>query len=126
MGDSRSRNGSPPDRFRLFATAFVAAAVALAQPAGGQSRPPRSEAATPGVTGSIVGYQESPGSAILYHEEKGGMVTQVPPPVAKAAPKAQPASAPAVKAAAANGGPKAPSKGGTKAPAPAASKLAQQ
>jgi hypothetical protein len=74
-----------------------------------------------------VGYQESAGSAILYHEEKGGMVTQVPPPVPKVAGKARPANAPATKAAtAANGGSKAPAKGGTKPPAPVASKLAQQ
>jgi hypothetical protein len=125
MGDPRSRNGSQPDPFRLFAAAVAAAAMALAHPAGAQSRSPRSDTAPPGVTGSIVGYQESPGSAILYHEEKGGMVTQVPPPVPKASGKTQPANAPATKAAA-NGGSKAPAKGGTKAPAPVASKLAQQ
>jgi hypothetical protein len=125
MGDPRGRNGPPPDRFRLLATAFAAAALALAHPAGAQSRSPRSDTASPGVTGSIVGYQESPGSAILYHEEKGGMVTQVPPPVPKAAGKARPANAPAAKAAA-NGGSKAPAKGGTRVPAPVAPKLAQQ
>src|SRR5687767_5585423 len=97
------------DRFRLFASALAVVAFALALPAGSQSRPPRSDAPAPGVTGSIVGYQESPGSAILYHEEKGGMVTQVAPPVPKAA---------AAKKAAASGGSKAPAKGDTKAPAP--------
>lgn len=113
------------DRFRLFAAALAAAALALALPAGSQTRSPRSDTPAAGVTGSVVGYQESPGSAILYHEEKGGMLTQVPPPVPAAARKAQPAAAPAAKAAA-NGGSKAPAKGGTKAPAPGASKLAQQ
>ena len=112
-------------RFRLFSAALAAAALALAHPAGAQSRSPRSDTAAPGVTGSVVGYQESAGSAILYHEEKGGMVTQVPPPVPKAAGRTRPANAPAPKAAA-NDGSKAPAKGGTKAPAPAASKLAQQ
>ena len=110
--------------FGLFAAALALAAAALALPAGSQSRPPRSDAPAAGVTGSVVGYQESAGSAILYHEEKGGMVTQVPPPVPRAAGKA-PANAPATKAAA-NGGSKAAAKGGTKAPAPVASKLAQQ
>jgi hypothetical protein len=114
-----------PDPLRIFAAAFALAAAALALPAGSQSRPPRSDTSAPGVTGSVVGYQESAGSAILYHEEKGGMVTQVPPPVPKAASRAGPANAPATKAAA-NGGSKAPAKGGTKAPAPDASKLAQQ
>ena len=111
MGDPRGRYGSPHDRFRLFAAALAAAALALAHPAGAQTRSPRGDAPPAGVTGSIVGYQESPGSAILYHEEKGGMLTQVPPPVPKAAAKAKPAA----KAAA------------TKAPPPAAApKLAQQ
>jgi len=113
------------DRFRLFIAALAAAALALALPAGAQSRPPGGHTPTPGVTGSVVGYQESAGSAILYHEEKGGMVTQVPPPVPRAAGKAQPANAPATKALA-SGGSKAPAKGGTKAPAPVAPKLAQQ
>jgi len=84
--------------------------MALAHPAGAQ-KSPRSDTATPGVTGSIVGYQESPGSAILYHEEKGGMLTQVPPPV----PAKKPVAAP-----------KKAANGATKAPAPVASKLAQQ
>lgn len=125
MGDSRGRYGSPPDRFRLFAAALAAAALALAQPAGSQTRLPKGDAPAAGVTGSVVGFQESAGSAILYHEEKGGMVTQVPPPVPAAARKAPPANAPATKALA-SGGPKAPAKGGTKAPAPVAPKLAQQ
>jgi hypothetical protein len=112
-------------RFRLFAAALAAAAAALALPAGSQSRSPRSDTPAAGVTGSVVGYQESPGSAILYHEEKGGMLSQVPPPVPKSAGKAQPADAPATRAAA-NGSSKAPAKGGTKAAAPAASKLARQ
>lgn len=124
MGDPRGRYGPSPDRFRLFAAALAAAALALAHPAGSQTRSPRN-APAPVATGSVVGYQESAGSAILYHEEKGGMVTQVPPPVPKAAGQARPANAPATKAAA-NGGPKAPAKGGTRAPAPVAPKLAQQ
>ncbi len=103
------------DRPRLIAAALAAAAFALAPPAGSQTRSPRSDTPAAGITGSIVGYQESASSAILYHEEKGGMVTQVAPPV------------PAKKAAAAADGPsKAPAKAGKKAPAPVASKLAQQ
>ena len=98
------------DRFRLFAAAFAAALLSL--PAEAQTRSPRSDTPAAGVTGSVVGYQESAGSAILYHEEKGGMVTQVPPPV------------PAKKLVAA---PKKAADGGTKTPEPpAARKLAQQ
>lgn len=100
------------DRSRLFAAGLAAAALALAHPAVAQSRSPRSETPAPGVTGSVVGYQESAGSAILYHEEKGGMVTQVPPPIPAKKPVA------ATKKSVPNGA--------SKTPAPVASKLAQQ
>ena len=105
-------------RLRLIAAAFAAAALLAALPAGSQTRSPRSDTPVAGVTGAIVGYEESPGSAILYHEAKGGMLTQVPPAVPKAAGKAKPANAPAPKAAAA-------ANGASKAPAPVAGKLAQ-
>ncbi len=99
------------DRFRLFAAAFAAALLSL--PAEAQTRSPRSDTPAAGITGSIVGYQESASSAILYHEEKGGMVTQVAPPVTARKPVAAP------KKAAGNGATKTPEP-------PAARKLAQQ
>lgn len=33
------------------------------------------------ASAQVVSYQETPGSNIVYHEAKGGMVAAVPPPV---------------------------------------------
>lgn len=109
MGDPRARSGSKQG-YRLFTAAAAAVALCLALPAGAQSPSPKRDAANAGVTGSIVGYEESPGTAILYQEEKGGMLTQLPPPTAARGPGKAPVVA----------------SGGAAPPAPAPGKAPQR
>jgi len=86
--------GPKRDRFR---SAIVCATAAVGM-ASAQSPSPRADT---GVrAGAIVSYQETPGSNIVYHEAKGGMVTAVPPPVPM---KREPSAAPS-KGNGANGG----------------------
>ena len=48
-------------------------------PAGAQAPSPKPDNGP--RAGAVVSYQESPGSNIVYHEAKGGMVSALPPPV---------------------------------------------
>ena len=48
-----------------------------------------------GAPGVVIRYEESASAGIVYHEEKGGMVSTIPPPVKPAAPAKSPAKAPA-------------------------------
>lgn len=66
--------GPKRDRFR-FAIVCATAAVGVA---GAQAPSPKPDTGIP--AGAIVSYQETPGSNIVYHEAKGGMVAALPPP----------------------------------------------
>jgi hypothetical protein len=92
---------------RVAALGFAFAAGALlTQAAMGQSRSPAGDkGGAKSLGGTVVQFEEMPSRAVIYLEEKGGLVTPLPPPVERgsvevaAAPK--PATAP--KAAAASG-----------------------
>ena len=76
--------GPNHDRLRRVA-AFAAAAMGVAS---AQVPSPKPDGAV--RAGAIIRYEEAPGSNILYHEARGGMVTALPPPVptSRAAPAA--------------------------------------
>ena len=98
-------------RVGCAAAAFAAIFVGSATPASAQKVSAKSD--TPPVralAGVSVQYEEKPSSHLLYLEQKGGMVSPLPPPVPanvpeptpalSVAPKAQSAVAPPKKAAA--------------------------
>lgn len=62
------------------AGAFAALGFALVATAAGPASAPR-EPAVKGAPGVVVRFEESPGANLLYLQEKGGMVTSIPPPV---------------------------------------------
>ena len=82
--------GSGPKRDGLRASA-CAIAICVAAPAAAQKLSPKPDDAMRAGRGSIVSYEERPGSNVVYHEATGGMVTALPPPVSK--PRDQPAAA---------------------------------
>jgi hypothetical protein len=90
--------------------------------AGQVPSPKRDVPAGPPTSGSVVSYQESRSSGIVYLEEKGGLVSSVTPPVKPANGAAAPVAT--AKAAPAAATPKAPAAVARKAPA-TPSKVAQ-
>jgi hypothetical protein len=87
-------------RVAALAFAFAAAAL-LMQAAMAQPRSPAGDkGGAKGLGGTVVQFEEKPSRAVIYIEEKGGLVTPLPPPMergsveAQAAPKAAAAAGP--------------------------------
>lgn len=93
MADQRDREGSSP-RFRAFGCAWALASLVLPAGAFAQAGAPakKEPAARPAAGAAVIQYEESPGSAILYIEEAGGLVASVAPAIA---PRREAAAAPA-------------------------------
>jgi hypothetical protein len=82
MGDSPARYAAIDRRTRAIrgAFAFALAMLPVAVPAE-LPEAPRRAAGFRGAAGAVVQYEESVGNRILYHEEKGGLIVPVAPPV---------------------------------------------
>ncbi len=80
MGDTRTRTGGTLGCLRA-AGAVGAAAIGLSAPSLAQAPSPQPDSGARGAPGVIVQYQETPGTNVLYHEEKGGMASAVALPV---------------------------------------------
>jgi hypothetical protein len=85
-------------RLAVIGFAFAAGAL-LTHTAMAQSRSPAGDkGGAQSLGGTVVQFEEKPSRAVIYHEEKGGLVTPLPPPVERgsvevaAAPKAPVAS----------------------------------
>ena len=98
-----------------WAAALLCVLSAGAQAPATKGVSPKRDASSPPTSGSVVSYQESRGTGIVYLEEKGGMSSGVTAPVkpgngaladvpvaivTPVAAAAKPANAPAAKAAA--------------------------
>ena len=60
----------------------IATGVLLSQAAPAQSRSPAGDkGGAKGLAGTVVQFEEKPSRAVIYLEEKGGLVTQLPPRV---------------------------------------------
>lgn len=77
---------TPVARALAAAAAFAAALPACAT----LPEPPRPPAGFKGATGSVVQFQESAATRILYREEKGAMILPVSPAIAGSAREALP------------------------------------
>ena len=81
MGESPFRCGRTLGRPAAVGIAF-AAIVLLTQAAVAQSRSPAGDkSGAKGLAGTVVQFEEKPSRAVLYLEEKGGLVTQLAPPL---------------------------------------------
>lgn len=84
MGESPFRNGRSLGRVAALGLA-CAAGVLLPQAAMAQSRSPAGDkGGAKGLGGTIVQFEEKPSRAVIYLEEKGGLVTPVATPTAPA------------------------------------------
>ena len=70
-------------------TTLLCAAATLALAAAAHPVAPKREATVQGVPSGISQYDEKNGARLLYYEEKGGLVTPMPPPVPRAEPKGE-------------------------------------
>ena len=92
------------ERTGLAALGLACAGAALChiQNAAAQSRSPAGDTAgVRALAGSIVHYEEGPSRSVIYLEQKGSLVTAVPPPVQRANGAAAGEKAAATKTAAA-------------------------
>jgi|KBSSwiStaDraftv2_1062776.scaffolds.fasta_scaffold385541_2 hypothetical protein len=82
-------------RVGCAAAAFAAIFVGSATPASAQKVSAKGDTAPPvrALAGVSVQYEEKAASRILYLEEKGGMVSPLPPPVPANVPEPTPAIA---------------------------------
>jgi len=92
-------------RLQGAAVALSAALVGFTAPAGAQKSSARSDTAVVAAPGVTV-RQEPVRGRILYIEQKGGIVTPLPPPVSANVPEPTPSLAPEPKANAATSAPK--------------------
>jgi hypothetical protein len=98
MGESPFRCGRTPGRLAVLGLAF-AGGVLLMQAAVAQSRSPAGDkGGAKSLAGTVVQFEEKPSRAVIYLEERGGLVTSVATPVERAnaevaAPPAAPKSA---------------------------------
>lgn len=101
MGESPFRGGRMVGRLAALGLACAGGAL-LTHGALAQTRSPASDkGGAKGLGGTVVQFEEKPSSAVIYLEEKGGLVTPVAPIVERgnaevvAAPKSAAAPAPA-------------------------------
>ena len=102
MGESPFRCGRTPGRLAALGLAFAGGAL-LMQAAVAQSRSPAGDkGGAKSLAGTVVQFEERPSGAVIYLEEKGGIVTSVAAPIERVnaevaaplvAPKAAPKSA---------------------------------
>lgn len=85
-------------RGRALAAGAALALCLCAQAASGPAEAPKRAPGAKGATGSIVLHEEASGSRILYHEEAGGILLPVAPPLERDRRKALPGLKPAGRA----------------------------
>lgn len=112
MGDSPAPDAANGGRTRAIRGAFAFALLLPVAVLGELPEAPKRAAGFRGAAGAVVRYEESVGNRILYHEEKGGLIVPVAPPVEGSRREALPPlasakgapAAPAAKAAPADAG----------------------
>ena len=79
MGERRIRCGPVAGRLAALGVAFACTLLGTQSILAQTRAPARDSAAARSLAGKVVQYEETNGSAILYHDEKGGLMTNVVP-----------------------------------------------
>jgi hypothetical protein len=96
MGGSPARDAANGGRTRAIRGALAFALTMLPVAVLGElPDAPKRAAGFRGAAGAVVQYEESVGNRILYHEEKGGLIVPVAPPVEGSRREVLPPLAPA-------------------------------